>query len=78
MNDFFCPLCNANLISDVHVNLARVLLKDEHGNIYEVFFSKISGEHSTYATEGDKIHMAGEHAGKYTYFKIGDKFKRYF
>jgi hypothetical protein len=24
------------------------------------------------------VHVAGEDAGRYTYFKIGDKFRKYF
>jgi len=36
------------------------------------------GEHSTFKTDGDSVHIAGEDAGRYTYFKIGDKFKKYF
>jgi len=76
--DFFCPLCNFSLKSDIHENLVRVIMKDEDGDYYEVYFSKIAGEHTTYATTGDKLHVEGEHAGKYTYFKIGDKFKKYF
>lgn len=76
--DFYCPLCNVSLKSDIHENLDRVMMKDEHGDLYEVYFSKIAGEHTTYATTGDKLHIEGEHAGKYTYFKVGDKFKKYF
>ena len=76
--DFFCPLCNAPINSDIHENLARVLMKDEQGDYYEVYFSEISGEHITYTTSGDKLHVEGEHASRYTYFKVGDKFKKYF
>jgi len=76
--EFFCPLCNASLMSDIHQNLARVQLKDDQGKKYDIYFSQIAGEHSTYETDGESVHTAGEDAGKYTYFKIGDKFKKYF
>lgn len=76
--EFFCPLCNASLRSDIDQNLARVLLRNEEGKNFDVYFSQIAGEHSTYETDGESIHSAGEDAGKYTYFKIGDKFKKYF
>jgi hypothetical protein len=76
--EFFCPLCNASLRSDIHQNLARVLLKDDEGKRFDIYFSQIAGEHSTYETDGESVHTAGEDAGKYTYFKIGDKFKKYF
>lgn len=76
--DFFCPLCNNPLKSDIHENLAHVIMLDKNGNSFDVYFSQISGEHSTYKTHGDSVHIAGEDAGRYTYFKIGDKFRKYF
>ena len=76
--EFFCPLCNASLKSDIHKNLALVLMKDEEEKSFAVYFSQVAGEHSTYETDGDSVHMEGEDAGRYTYFKIGEKFKKYF
>jgi hypothetical protein len=76
--EFFCPLCNASLMSDIDKNLARVIQYDESGKANDVYFSQIFGEHSTFATNGEAVHVAGEDAGKYTYFKIGEKFKKYF
>lgn len=76
--DFFCPLCDAPLRSDIHQNLAHIIMVDETGKSHDVYFSQIAGEHSTYETNGDSVHVAGEDAGRYTYFKIGDKFKKYF
>ncbi|MDP4223100.1 MAG: hypothetical protein Q8868_07290 [Bacteroidota bacterium] len=76
--DFFCPLCNGSLKSDIHQNLALVLMKDEEGKSFVVYFSQVAGEHSTYEVDGEAIHVTGEDAGVYTYFKVGDKFKKYF
>jgi hypothetical protein len=76
--EYFCPLCNASLMSGIHDNLAYVIMNDESGKSHEVFFSQIVGEHSTFATDGDFVHVEGENAGRYTYFKIGDKFRKYF
>lgn len=76
--EFFCPLCNTSLMSDIHNNLAHVILRDQSGKSHDVYFSQIVGEHSTFATDGDSVHVAGEDAGRYTYFKIGDKFRKYF
>lgn len=75
--EFYCPLCGASLKSDIHENLALVLMNDEKGNRYAVYFSQIAGEHSTYKTTDDAVHMEGEDAGRYTYFRVGDRFKRY-
>jgi hypothetical protein len=76
--EFFCPLCNASLISDIHENLAHVILRDETGKSNNVYFSQVVGEHSTFTTDGESVRVSGEDAGRYTYFKIGDKFRRYF
>lgn len=75
--NFFCPVCNASLESDVHRNLAHVILQEENGKDHDVYFSQVTGEHSTFETMGESFRAAGEDAGKYTYFKIGDKFKKY-
>jgi hypothetical protein len=53
-------------------------MQDEKGKINDVYFSQIVGEHSTFETDGESVHIAGEDAGRYTYFKIGDKFRKYF
>jgi hypothetical protein len=75
--EFFCPLCNSSITSDIHKNLAHVILREESGKCTDVYFSQIAGEESTFATDGDSVHVAGDDAGRYTYFKIGDKFKKY-
>lgn len=76
--EFYCPICNASLVSDIHKNLAHLILLDEKGNSNNVYFSRIVGEHSTFTTDGESVHVAGEDAGRYTYFRIGDKFRKYF
>jgi hypothetical protein len=74
---FFCPVCNSALTSDIHANLAHVIM-DENGKRSDIYFSRVSGEHSTFETKGDSVHISGEDAGRYTYFRIGEKFKKYF
>ncbi|MFO7622455.1 MAG: hypothetical protein R6W81_14525 [Bacteroidales bacterium] len=75
--DFYCPLCSKSLKSDIHKNLALVLMKDEEGKSFVVYFSQVAGEHSTFEVDGESLRAAGEDAVLYTYFKIGDKFKKY-
>ena len=76
--EFSCPLCHFSFESDINEDLAMVIMQDEQEEVFEVYFSRICGEHSTYAKSGEKLYAEGEHAGKYTYFKIGNKFKKYF
>ena len=76
--EYYCPVCNAPLTSDIHKDLAHVILQDETGNSNDVYFSQIVGEQSTFKTDGESVHIAGADAGRYTFFKIGDKFRKYF
>lgn len=55
---FYCPICHHNLTSPEHNNLAMVLMLDDDGVEYKIYFSKIAGEHST-------IKMLGEHYDLY-------------
>jgi hypothetical protein len=75
--EFACPLCSSILKSDIHLNLVKVIMIDEKGDEFDVYFSKVKGEHSTFLTKGDVLGTAGEDAGKYTYFKVGHKFRKY-
>jgi predicted RNA-binding Zn-ribbon protein involved in translation (DUF1610 family) len=76
--EFFCPLCGTSLVSNIHKNLAHVILQDQDNKRHDVYFSRIFGEHSTFETYGEEVHVEGEDAGRYTYFKIGEKFRKYF
>ncbi|MFN8240307.1 MAG: hypothetical protein U0X39_06090 [Bacteroidales bacterium] len=75
--DFYCPVCCSSLKSEIHPNLAHVLMEDESGKVFDVFFSQVAGEQSTFRTDGESVQQEGRDAGRYTYFKIGDKFKRF-
>jgi hypothetical protein len=63
--DFFCPFCNKKLVSDRNANLAKVLMLDENSAEYEIHFSRISGQHSTYKIIGKSVEIFGEDAADY-------------
>ena len=49
MLDFICPVCRADLTAiGIHRNLVRIILIDEKNAEFDVYFSKICGEHSTF------------------------------
>ena len=75
--DFHCPLCGASLQSKLDKNLAHVIMIDKDRKEYDIFFSRIAGEQSTYRVSGDDVMQAGEHSHRYTYFKIPDKVKKF-
>lgn len=74
--EFSCPVCQFNLASDFDKNLSHLIL-EENDKSYDIYFSRISGEKSTFLVDGEKVTVTGEHSDKYTYFKMGDKFKQY-
>lgn len=74
--EFFCPLCHINLASDFDDKLSHLILEEDN-KIYDIYFSRIAGEKSTYLVDGDTVTASGEHSDKYTYFKMSDKFKKY-
>ncbi|MFC2116943.1 hypothetical protein ACFLTU_10735 [Bacteroidota bacterium] len=76
--DFYCPLCAASLVSRFDKNLVYVIMIDKDGKEYDIYFSRIAGEKSTYKVAGNSTIMAaGEHSHRYTYFKIPEELKKY-
>ncbi len=76
--DFYCPLCNASLVSRFDKNLVHVIMMDKDKMEYDIYFSRIAGELSTYKVSDDSTVMsAGEHSHRYTFFRIPDKLKKY-
>ena len=76
--EFCCPLCTASLVSKFDKNLVHVVMIDMDKKEYDIYFSRIAGEMSTYKVSEDSTVMAtGEHSHKYTYFKMPEKLKKY-
>jgi hypothetical protein len=65
---FFCPMCNKELASDVHENLAKIILIDENKKEYDILFSKVAGERSTFKIIGEHVEVFGEHTDNYLEF----------
>jgi len=66
--DFFCPVCHAELSSSVHDRLARIIMLDENSQEYEVLFSKVAGEKSTYKIIGKTMEVYGDDSAEYLDF----------
>jgi hypothetical protein len=66
--DFFCPICHEKLAADIHDNLSHIIMKDDKGNEYQILFSKIAGEKSTYKIIGESVEIFGEHHSNYIDF----------
>jgi hypothetical protein len=56
MIEFLCPVCHADLTAaGISRKLAHVIMIDENNKEYNVFFSRICGEHSTFKIRQDDI-----------------------
>ncbi len=66
--DLYCPICHTELASDVHSNLAKIIMIDENRNEFEILFSKIVGEHSTYKIIGETMEIFGDDSAEYIDF----------
>ena len=66
--DFFCPVCHAELASDVHKKLARVIMIDSDKNEFDILFSRVAGEKSTYKIVGETMEIFGDDSAEYLDF----------
>ena len=66
--DFFCPICHSELASEIHDKLAKVHMIDEDNNDFEILFSRIAGEKSTYKIVGETMNIYGDDSAEYLDF----------
>ena len=72
---FFCPLCHAKLKSDAHENLATVQMTDSNDQVFNVYFSEIADEKSTFVLVGDNVDIYGKDAKQYiNFFNLAQNF----
>ena len=66
--DFFCPICNTKLASEIHDKLARIIMIDDKNNEFEVLFSQIAGKKSTFKIVGETMEIYGDDSAEYIDF----------
>jgi hypothetical protein len=66
--DFYCPICHTELASDVHKKLVRIIMIDQDNNEFEVLFSRVAGEKSTYKIIGETMEIFGDDSAEYLDF----------
>lgn len=66
--DFFCPLCQKKLAADIHDNLSHIIMIDKDQKEYQILFSKIAGEKSTYKIVGESFEIFGDQKSSYIDF----------
>lgn len=64
--DFECPICQADLTSAKNKDHAMIyMVSSEDNTEYQLFFSKIAGNKSTYLVSNDNVEAFGEDAMDY-------------
>lgn len=75
--DFFCPICLQSLDAAMDENLVHVIMTDTQHREHEVFFSRITGEKSTYKRSEQNVMETGEHSHRFTRFMMSDDSVQY-
>jgi hypothetical protein len=75
---YTCPICHSQLNSAKYKHLVRILMIDEEGKEFNIYFSGIAGEKCTFKLRGAKIETKGPDAKLYSkYFEVPDEDRKY-
>jgi hypothetical protein len=74
-----CPICSAQLNSMKYLHLVRVIMIDENGKEFNIYFSGIAGEKCTFKIRGNKIvELKGPDVKIYDkYFEVPEEDRKY-
>lgn len=63
MVDFGCPICQTDLTSNKNKEHAMIYMVGQEDNAeYELYFSKVAGNESTYLVAHENVEVFGDHA----------------
>lgn len=76
---YTCPICHSQLNSTKYKHLVRIIMIDDNGKEYNIYFSGIAGEKCTYKIREDKVEQKlGPDVKNYDkYFDIPEEYKKY-
>jgi hypothetical protein len=75
---YTCPICHSQLNSKKYNHLVRIIMVDNDGKEYDIYFSDIAGEKCTFKIRGTKLEMKGPDANLYTkYFEVPEEDRKY-
>lgn len=76
---YTCPICGAQLNSMKYLHMVRILMKDEEGKEFNIYFSGIGGEKCTYKIRENKVEQkAGPDVRIYDkYFEVPEEDRKY-
>ena len=76
---YTCPICHSQLNSAKYNHLVRIIMIDDDGKEYNIYFSGIAGEKCTFKIRGNKVEeKKGPDARMYNkYFDIPEEDRKY-
>jgi len=75
---YTCPICHSQLNSAKYNHLVRIIMIDDEGKEYNIYFSGIAGEKCTYKIRGTKVEIKGPDAALYDkYFDVPEEDRKY-
>ena len=76
---YTCPICHSQLNSAKYNHLVRIIMIDEKGKEYNIYFSGIAGQKCTYKIRGTKVEkIQGPDAKLYNkYFEVPEEDRKY-
>jgi hypothetical protein len=75
---YTCPICHSQLNSAKYAHLVRILMIDDNGIEYNIYFSGIAGQKCTFKIAGDELEEQGSDAKLYTkYFEVPEEDRKY-
>ena len=76
---YTCPICSAQLNSMKYLHMVRIIMIDEKGKEFNIYFSGIAGEKCTYKIRGNKVEeRKGPDSAIYNkYFEVPEEDRKY-
>jgi hypothetical protein len=75
---YTCPICHSQLNSAKYNHLVRIIMIDDDGKEYNIYFSGIAGEKCTYKIRGTQLEKKGPDAKLYDkYFEVPEEDRKY-
>jgi hypothetical protein len=76
---YTCPICSAQLNSMKYLHLVRIIMLDERGKEYNIYFSGIAGENCTYKIRDNVVEEEkGPDVRIYNkYFEVPEEDRKY-
>ena len=76
---YSCPICGAQLNSMKYLHMVRILMVDDSGKEFNIYFTGIGGEKCTFKVRGNKIEQkAGPDVKIYDkYFEVPEEDRKY-